>query len=78
VDRYGTMDLVSINFILPVGVLKGTRGLEIADELQALIAQKGLGNGHVTHHHPDGWAGVRGGGPYDVSRFHQIGENRAE
>jgi hypothetical protein len=68
VDRHGTMDLVSINFILPKGVLSDARGRSIADEVQSYIGQHGLGNGHVTHYHPKSWqnveGGTEGGGPH--------------
>lgn len=56
VDRYGSMDMVSINFILPKGVLKAVQARDIAFEVEALIAAKGVSNARVTNYHPDGWA----------------------
>lgn len=53
IDRYKTMDAVTINFTLPAGVLPpGMRAADVSDRIQAIIAADGFVDGTVVcaHH----------------------------
>jgi hypothetical protein len=55
VDRYKTMDAVTINFTLPAGVLPpGIRSEDVAKRVESIIAANGFVEGNVvSHHHPE-------------------------
>lgn len=55
VDRYKTMDAVTINFTLPAGVLPaGISSREVAKRVESIIAANGFVEGNVVCHHPRG------------------------
>lgn len=63
VNRFGTIDTVTINFTLPAGELPaGARATEVSDRIQAIIAANGFESGNIISHHPppQGWDGIYG------------------
>lgn len=65
VDRYKTMDAVTINFTLPAGVLPaGISSAEVAQRVEAIIASNGFVEGNVVCNHASSQGRHTLGGQY--------------